>query len=179
MGLDIGRPDSDLVPFGTNTYDLGEFGNRWRKLWGVDADISGLLQMAGTTVINSSRNVVGINSFSQNITFSANSTYNIGSSTVYPLNVWANYIEPKTELVMGVGTAFRGDFIPANNNFYAIGNTSFRLSTVVTTNANISGTITAPNGNTGWSGTRTIRDSAGTGTCTLIFSGGILTGGTC
>lgn len=34
-------------------------------------------------------------------------------------------------------------------------------------------------GNAGVGATKTVRDSAGTGTCTLIFTGGILTGGTC
>jgi hypothetical protein len=34
-------------------------------------------------------------------------------------------------------------------------------------------------GTAGTSATKTVRDSAGTGTCTLIFTGGILTGGTC
>lgn len=31
----------------------------------------------------------------------------------------------------------------------------------------------------GLSATKTIRDAAGTGTCTLIFTSGLLTGGTC
>lgn len=35
------------------------------------------------------------------------------------------------------------------------------------------------NGQTGQSQTITVRDSAGTGTCTLVFTGGIKTGGTC
>ena len=82
-------------------------------------------------------------------------------------------------LTFSGGTSFTGSFLPTTNNLYAIGNTSFRLSNVATVNANISGTITAPSGGTGVSATKTVRDSAGTGTCTLIFSGGILTGGTC
>lgn len=35
------------------------------------------------------------------------------------------------------------------------------------------------NGTAGISATKTVRDSAGTGTCTLIFTQGLLTGGTC
>lgn len=35
------------------------------------------------------------------------------------------------------------------------------------------------NGNSGQTGTYTVRDAAGTGTCTLVFTGGIKTGGTC
>lgn len=167
------RPGFDgLGGIGSSSYKYG-------AVYAYDAYLAGVLSMGGTTVINTSRQLVGLASVAQNITFSSNSTYNIGSSTVYPLNIWANYIEPKTQLVMGAGTSFQGSLIPSANNLYSIGDTTWRLSTVVTTNANISGVITAPNGNTGWSGTRTIRDSAGTGTCTLVFSAGILTGGTC
>lgn len=82
-------------------------------------------------------------------------------------------------LTLQSGSTITGSILPTTNNLYALGNTSFRWSTIVTTNANISGTITAPSGSTGVSATKTVRDSAGTGTCTLIFSGGILTGGTC
>jgi hypothetical protein len=96
-----------------------------------------------------------------------------------PLNVYGNYVEPITELVLGSSTTVRGSIIPALNNSYAVGNTSFRVSNVATVNANISGTITTPSGSAGITSTKTVRDSAGTGTCTLIFSGGILTGGTC
>lgn len=45
-------------------------------------------------------------------------------------------------------------------------------------NMQVSGVYKAGAG-TGVSATKTVRDSAGTGTCTLIFTGGILTGGTC
>jgi hypothetical protein len=82
-------------------------------------------------------------------------------------------------LAFSSGTTITGSILPTTNNLYALGNTSYRWSNVATVNANISGTITAPSGGTGLSATKTVRDSAGTGTCTLIFSGGILTGGTC
>lgn len=82
-------------------------------------------------------------------------------------------------LTLQSGSTITGSILPTTNNLYALGNTSFRWSTIVTTNANISGTITTPSGSTGLSATKTVRDSAGTGTCTLIFSAGILTGGTC
>lgn len=141
-------------------------------------------RVAGTTVVDSSRNASFANltwsgTVANSITFSAGSTYNVGSSGAPPLNVYGNYINPVTELTMGSGVVFRGSLIPATNNTDSLGNTSFRMSTVVTTNFNVSGTITAPSGSSGYSGTTTVRDSAGTGTCTLIYSGGIRTGGTC
>ena len=43
----------------------------------------------------------------------------------------------------------------------------------------IRGTVYAPSGASGISTTVTVRDAAGTGTCTLVYSGGLLTGGTC
>lgn len=82
-------------------------------------------------------------------------------------------------LTLTSGTTVTGSILPTTNNLYALGNTSYRMSNVATVNANISGTITTPSGSTGLSATKTVRDSAGTGTCTLIFSAGILTGGTC
>ena len=82
-------------------------------------------------------------------------------------------------LTLQSGSTFTGSILPTSNNLYALGNTSFRFSNVATVNANISGTITAPSGSTGQSTTITVRDSAGTGTCTIIFSGGLKTGGTC
>ena len=141
-------------------------------------------KMSGTTVIDSSRNGAFANltwsgTVANSITFPAGSTYNVGSTGAPPLNVYGNYIEPLTELVLGSGVSFRGSLIPVSNNTYAVGNTSFRVSNVATVNANISGTITTPSGSAGITSTKTVRDSAGTGTCTLIFSGGILTGGTC
>ena len=141
-------------------------------------------RVAGTTIVDSSRNASFANltwsgTVANSITFSAGSTYNVGSTGAPPLNVYGNYIEPLTELVLGSGVSFRGSLIPVSNNTYAVGNTSFRVSNVATVNMNLSGTLTAPSGSAGITSTKTVRDSAGTGTCTLIFSGGILTGGTC
>lgn len=44
-----GTVNSDLVPFGANTYDLGESAYRWRKLWAVDGDISSTLTVGTAT----------------------------------------------------------------------------------------------------------------------------------
>lgn len=143
------------------------------------ATLSGSLVMGSTTVINSSRNMAGLNAFAQSITFSAGSTYNVGSTGAPPLNVYGNYIEPLTELVMASGVRFTGDLIPSTNNLYAVGDTSRRVSTVVTTNINVSGTVSTPSGSTGYTGTITIRNSAGSGTCTQTFSGGWLVSTTC
>ena len=179
-----GTMSGTMKPLFNSTGTIGDTSYYYANGYFTTADIGTVeattaYKMGGTTVLNSSRNVVGVNAFAQSITFSAGSTYNVGSTGAPPLNVYGNYIEPLTELVMGSGVSFRGSLIPATNNTDAIGNTSFRLSNVATVNANISGTITTPSGSAGITSTKTVRDSAGTGTCTLIFSGGILTGGTC
>lgn len=172
-----------MKPLFNSTGKIGDTSYYYANGYFTTADIGTIeaataYKMGGTTVINSSRNVVGVNAFAQSITFSAGSTYNLGSTGAPPLNVYGNYIEPLTELVMGSGVSFRGSLIPATNNTYAIGNTSFRLSTVVTTNFNVSGTVTAPNGNTGLSSIRTVGDGSG-GSCTIEISGGIITASTC
>lgn len=184
FSLSSGTMSGTMKPLFNSTGKIGDTSYYYANGYFTTADIGTIeaataYKMGGTTVINSSRNVVGVNAFAQSITFSAGSTYNVGSTGAPPLNVYGNYIEPLTELVMGSGVVFRGSLIPATNNTDAIGNTSFRVSNVATVNANISGTITAPSGSAGITSTKTVRDSAGTGTCTLIFSGGILTGGTC
>lgn len=49
-GLDIdGSVIGDLVPFGNNTYDLGESAYRWKKLWSVSGDVSGTLTVGTAT----------------------------------------------------------------------------------------------------------------------------------
>lgn len=68
---------------------------------------------------------------------------------------------------------------PDTSNSRNLGANTRRWATTFTQNLNITGTVTAPSGNTGWSGTRTVRAAGGAGDCTLIYSGGILTGGTC
>ena len=149
----------------------------------INATGSPAYQVSGTTVIDSSRNGAFANltwsgTVANSITFSAGSTYNVGSTGAPPLNVYGNYIEPLTELVLGSGVSFRGSLIPAINNTYAVGNTSFRVSNVATVNMNLSGTVTAPNGNTGLSAIKTVGDGSG-GSCTITISGGIITASTC
>lgn len=68
---------------------------------------------------------------------------------------------------------------PDTTNVRALGASTRVWSKTWTNDIQINGTVTAPNGNAGQSATVTVRDAAGTGTCTLIFSGGLKTGGTC
>jgi len=196
---------SGLSPTTTLAYDQGSASLQWATIYtgNITASLTGTF---GTLVVNSrtltpqaaNYTLAGTNlsqTFSNTQTFSgtlavsgtvgddfipnSDGTY-VNGTTSFRWGSIATYnADFNGVLTFSGGTTFTGSFLPTTNNLYSIGNTSFRLSTVVTTNFNVSGTITAPSGSSGLSATKTVRDSAGTGTCTLIFSGGILTGGTC
>lgn len=141
-------------------------------------------RVAGTTVIDSSRNasIVGLTitgRITGDVLPNTDGGYVSGSTSFRWGSIATYNADFNGALTLQSGSTITGSVLPTTNNLYALGNTSFRWSNVATVNANISGTITAPSGSTGVSATKTVRDSAGTGTCTLIFSGGILTGGTC
>ncbi len=189
-----------LSPQTNNTGSIGTSSARYANIYGVAGGFSGLLTAsAGLTVagtitfptgttghcwINSGSGVGGWSAcgsftFNSNLVPTANSTYNIGSSSFKVLDIHTSYVDLYADLTMNSGSTFTGSLIPSANNSYAIGNTSFRLSTVVTTNINFSGGITTPGGFSATSATVTVRDSTGLGTCTLIFDAGIYRGGTC
>lgn len=168
-----------LAPGFDGLGSIGSASFRYGNLYAYTVNAYTAYAMGGTTVINSSRNLVGLNAIGQSLTFSAGSTYSIGTSTVYPLNVYANYVEPKTSLVMGSGTSVQGDLLPTSSLTYALGNSTWKWSALYTNNAFFYGSIQAPNGSLGQTTTVIVTDSSGSGTCTLVFSAGLKTGGTC
>jgi hypothetical protein len=168
-----------LAPGFDGLGSIGSASFRYGDIYAYNANLYTALNIGGTTVLNSSRNLVGVNAIAQNLTFSSSSTYSIGTSSVYPLNIYANYIEPKTSLVMGSGTSVQGDFLPTTSITYLLGNSTYKWSALYTNNAYFYGSIQAPNGSLGQSTTITVTDSSGSGTCTIVFSGGLKTGGTC
>lgn len=99
--------------------------------------------------------------------FSSSNTYIVGNSTNYLNAVHANNV-----------IAY-ASFLPASGvTTVDVGSSTRRVRKMFTADLDITGTVTPPSG-TAFSGTKTVRDSAGTGTCTLTFSSGIMTGGTC
>jgi len=72
-----------------------------------------------------------------------------------------------------------GAFRPEAHNTYSFGTTGNRPSTVFTVNLNASGTITAPSGNNGLTGTISVRRGDDAGACNLVVSGGLITSTTC
>lgn len=104
---------------------------------------------------------------------SADASYDSGSTSARFANYYAS-----TSYVIYDGTYTRfsasgGSLIGRN----ASGTTQWTISTTNGTMEVLNWYIA--NGQAGITATKTVRDSAGTGNCTLVFTGGLLTGGTC
>lgn len=162
-----------IVPQTNNTGGIGTSSLRYANVYGVLGNFSGAMTL-GSTLATS-----GVFTFGANILPGSSSTYNIGSSSARVLDLHTNYIDLYSDLTMNTGSTFTGSLIPSADNTYAVGNTSFRVSIVVTTNFNVSGAITAPSGNTGYSGTISVRRGDDSAACNLVVSGGLLTSTTC
>jgi hypothetical protein len=159
-------------------------------------------RVSGTTVIDASRNasIVGL-TINGNITgdlVPSSAFYVIGNGSsqwqaahIGTINAYTSVL-PDTDGGADLGASSKrfansylntveiaGVIQPDVSNTRNNGANTRRWATTFTQNLNITGTVTAPDANAGWSGTRTVRNAADTGSCTLIFSGGILTGGTC
>jgi len=97
--------------------------------------------------------------FSGDIRFGADSTYNIGVTGTRPTHI------------------FTRSFSMSGSGFVNSGGT-LNVQSGGTLDINSGGTLSA-NGTAGSSTTRTVRASGGGSDCTLVFTNGILTGGTC
>jgi hypothetical protein len=155
----------NLVPDSNNAYTFGHPSFRPSTIYAIDLNASGTVTLGGSITGDVLPTTTGAY-------VSGSNTYRWGKVSTFNVDI-------DGDIALSPGTSLSGTLVPTTNNFYALGNTSLRWSTVATTNVNISGTITTPSGSAGITSTKTVRDSTGTGTCTLIFSGGILTGGTC
>jgi hypothetical protein len=144
---------SDLIATTGSTYALGSNAVRWLAYLN-STNINGTVTLNGT--------ITG------DILPTSNNTYINGSSSAY----W-NQVASETFYVENSGR-----IRPRTANTGSVGISSARFNKGWFTDMDITGTITPPSG-TAFSGTKTVRDAAGTGTCTLTFSSGIMTGGTC
>jgi hypothetical protein len=79
--MSLWHPTKPAYPIADNTYDLGSSTLRWRGLYLAGAANVGSLQIAGTTVIDSSRNLQNIASIAQSLLPDADNTRALGSST--------------------------------------------------------------------------------------------------
>jgi hypothetical protein len=140
--MSLWHPTKPAYPIADNTYDLGSSTLRWRGLYLAGAANVGTLQIGGTTVINSSRNLVGINVVAQNLVPDADITRNLGSSSYHFYTLYCGYMQrangpisilPYSELNIGGGNSYRwqittsGHLIPFSDNSYDIGSSSLRV----------------------------------------------------
>lgn len=136
-----------LNPFTNNTYDLGQSGIRYRKLWITDIDMSGNLVLGASALINTTAG----GGFVGSLNPSANLTYNLGSGASGRwLKLWVGDID-----VSGTAT------IPglANTHLSATGS-SLTLSTGL---QSVPGTSVSLNKTGYWLVTLTISMSIATG----------------
>jgi hypothetical protein len=133
---------TSLVPYLDNTYDIGGSASRIRNIYVAGTANVGSLQIAGTTVIDSSRNLVGLASVAQNLVPDTNATRNLGSSTnhfdfIYCVEIGRSDgslgIVAYGDTYLGSGNAWRwilqsaGHLVPYADNSYDIGTSSTRV----------------------------------------------------
>ena len=143
---------SDLIATSGSTYALGSSGVRWLAYLNT-------VNINGTVTLNGS--ITG------DLLFTSSNTYIVGNSTNYANNVHSSTFTTYGQIKPGSGitTADLG-----------ASTTPFRK--LWTGDISFTGTMTPPSG-TAFSGTKTVRASGGASDCTLTFSAGIMTGGTC
>ena len=132
----------------------------------VNSTGSPAYRVSGTTVIDASRNgsltaltLTGTLTIGASIATSSSSSYDIGASSDRIRRLYA-------EGVTTYGSSFVSNGATLN------------IQSGGTLNINSGSTLNPPTG-TAFSGTKTVRASGGAADCTLTFSAGIMTGGTC
>jgi len=164
-------------------------------------------RVSGITVIDASRNasIVGLTltgSVTGDISPSLNNTYLLGSGSFRWSNVYTNNFNisgnitgdmiPATSNLYTNGSSSNywnmvrtesirthgGNIQPATTLSGSLGASTGRWLKTWTQDLDITGTVVPPSG-TAFSGTKTVRAAGGGSDCTLTFSAGIMTGGTC
>lgn len=130
--------------------------------------------IAGTNV---AQTFSGANTFSVGQTFSGSNTYNANQT-------YAGDIRFGTDNTYSIGVTgtrpthiFTRNFSMSASGYISSGG-QLNIQSGGTLDINSGGTLSA-NGTAGTSATKTVRASGGASDCTLIFTNGILTGGTC
>jgi hypothetical protein len=143
---------SDLIATSGSTYALGSSSVRWLGYMNT-LNVNGAFTMTGT--VTGDWNPTSTN------------TYTLGSASA----IW-NMIRTEGLRIHG------GSASPSTNDNGSLGGSTLRWTKTWTKDLDITGTVTPPSG-TAFSGTKTVRASGGASDCTLTFSAGIMTGGTC
>lgn len=183
---------------------IGSSGTRLPKLWVTDIDCSGVCggskwtDAGATTYLTATGDTLcvgctstsfkaeisgtfksGAPEFAGTLLFTSDNSYNIGQTANFrPQNIYAT----GTVAAMYAGTAITGAGMHSSN--FSTANSGGTLTGLWTTSSGLlwaSGGFSAGAfpGTAGQTTTITVRDSAGTGTCTIIYTGGLKTGGTC
>ena len=147
----------NLVPNTNNAYTLGGSSYQWSTVHARNFDSYNEFALIASSI---TRFLVSASSIA---------TFDSGGSTT-------------STLVTADGRFSSGNHWPLTNNSYDLGSSSLNWRDVYVSRdilIGASGGLQAPDGNYGLSYVATVRNSAGTGTCTITFSAGIATTTTC
>lgn len=191
----------DLLPETTATYNNGGASNRWLTTYTSALNASGAVTMSGSTITASS-------TFSSDLIPTTTGTYALGSSSVRWLGyfttasisgvltlgstVTADLIPTTSNTyIMGSSSSYwnqvasetfyvenSGRIRPRTTNTGSVGISTARFNKGWFTDLDITGSIIPPSGSA-FTGTKTVRAPGGLADCTMTFSSGIMTGGTC
>ena len=184
-----------VVPGTTNTGSVGTSALRFNKLWTTDLDSAGTAAFNNVTISGSctgagcgggSSGALPTTGGTMTGDILVSGTVDLGSSIGGFDNAWLNTINSQAVRVydsvkaykLGVDATLHNLFIQDNlfNNLLQV---SYGIdNTVTAANFNAVSGFQA-NGTNGASATVTVRNSAGTGTCTLTFSYGLFISSTC
>lgn len=188
----------NITAFFGSTYNIGGVGYTFATLYiddimayddvtiSDDLTVSGDIIMGSTTLFNTSRNLVGMNRFGQDLIPSAISTYSLGDATNKILGVYSNYIDVYTDLQFNGSATFTGNLLPSAANTYSLGASGNVLFKVWTGDLYAGGQVTFPggaatnyllktdsSGNASW--TNAISIATGTFSGAITANGGIAT----
>jgi hypothetical protein len=194
--------NSDMLPQTASAYNIGASMNRWLTGYFVDLNVSGTCTGCGSSslpVVDTTAIVKGSADATKIVRFEVDG---LTTATTRALTVQdANYTIAGTNIAQTfsgantftAGQTFAGNIAFGTGSTYNIGAIATRGNSIyfdygyflqvdIPSGGSLdilSGGNLQSNGSNGLSVTKTVRDAAGTGTCTLIFGNGILTGGTC
>ncbi len=188
-----------LYPISNIVGDLGISANRWRKLWVQDIDVSG--SITGGSFATTTLNNLGTTAINASLLLDTDNSYNLGSLSKELSGAFATDFSAGTSARGGLVSIYNG--VSATPNILAgtnvTGNSDIQVGALFQTGwafyplANNVGDLGTTGrgwrnlfvnaitvlGNAGLSVTKTVRAAGGAADCTLIYTAGVLTGGTC
>lgn len=179
----------NLLPLGAGTNTLGTSTDPWGTLWANEirfaSDLSGTIGTLTAKPANIHTGVATIYS-SLLVRNGASATFQSGT-TVTMDDADATTLDVSNLLRIGGQVGFLVDgssnigspSVRASNVYANQLNTRSGFTSTLSGRVNFGGAIGAPSGADGFTGTISVRNAADTGSCTLTYSAGLLTGTTC